>query len=59
VSLARIGDVIMNIIPQVLHRGARPIGYAEFYDALQATCTRRFPWTRGTNDRAVGRRITS
>lgn len=44
----------MDKIPQVLHRSARAVTASEFYDAIMATCTPRFPGVRGTTDQKVG-----
>ncbi|KAI0385309.1 adenine nucleotide alpha hydrolases-like protein [Hypomontagnella monticulosa] len=44
----------MGTLHHVMHTGARPIGVHEFMDALRATCTPRFPHTRGTHHRRVG-----
>ncbi|RYP87894.1 hypothetical protein DL770_004728 [Monosporascus sp. CRB-9-2] len=48
----------MNILPHVLHAGARPIGVAEFADAIRATCPPRFPKARGSLRRQVGLAIS-
>lgn len=44
----------MSSIPQVLHRTAKPVAVAEFIDAVQATCSPRFPGARGRQGRPVG-----
>ncbi|KAM7201249.1 hypothetical protein V8F20_004995 [Naviculisporaceae sp. PSN 640] len=43
----------MDKIPQVLHRSARAVTTAEFYDAIMATCPPRFPGVRGTSVQKV------
>ncbi|KAI2620126.1 adenine nucleotide alpha hydrolases-like protein [Hypomontagnella submonticulosa] len=48
----------MGTLHHVLHTGALPISVHEFMDALRATCTPRFPHTRGTQHRRVGLAIS-
>ncbi|KAK8094724.1 hypothetical protein PG997_001409 [Apiospora hydei] len=48
----------MRAIPHVLHGLARPIGLAEFTDALRATCKPRFPEAKSRNHRLVGMAIS-
>ncbi|KAK8039401.1 hypothetical protein PG993_007812 [Apiospora rasikravindrae] len=48
----------MRAIPHVLHGLARPIGLAEFTDALRATCKPRFPEAKSRHHRLVGMAIS-